>query len=179
MAGLAIQLPAHESQAAFNVERWTEVLNDPFFSTLEQRIETDRHGSIIMTPPPSFSHSYKGSWIIEKLTQLLPDGKAIHEVPISTSDGVRVADVAWLSNEQLSAAQVTPILLQAPSICVEVLSPRNTPREMEDKMALYFDAGAREVWLCEEDGKLRFFSATNEEEEQSILAPGFPLSIQE
>lgn len=176
---LAIQLPAHKNQTAFNLGRWAEILDDPFYATLEQRIETDRHGSIIMSPPPSFSHNFKGSRMIEYLADLLRDGRAIHEVPISTSDGVRVADVAWLSHDQLEKARESAVLPEAPAICVEVLSPRNTEREMEEKMALYFDAGATEVWLCEENGTLRFFSAVGVEEKASPLAPDFPTAIPE
>jgi Uma2 family endonuclease len=47
---------------------------------------------------------------------------------------------------------------RAPEICVEVLSPGNTEAEIQEKMALYFDAGAREVWLCERSGAMSFFS---------------------
>jgi Uma2 family endonuclease len=177
MATLAIQLPAHQDQTAFNLECWSEILADPFYSRLEQRIETDRHGHIIMTPPPSFSHGQKGFRIAKLLEATLRSGQASVEVPISTSDGVRAADVAWLSDTQLAEAQKTNILLTAPEICVEVLSPRNTEKEMSEKMALYFDAGATEVWLCDDDGTLRFFSAPEIQIAISNLAPEFPLSI--
>jgi len=177
MAELAIQLPAHQDQTAFNLERWSEILADPFYVRLEQRIETDRHGLIIMTPPPSFSHGQKGYRIAKLLEASLQGGQASVEVPISTSDGVRAADVAWLSDTQLAKAKKTNILLTAPEICVEVLSPRNTEKEMQEKMALYFDAGATEVWLCDDDGSLRFFTAPETSVQQSLLAPDFPKSL--
>ena len=174
MAHLAIHLPAHPDQTTFNLERWAEIQNDPFFLSLEQRIETDRHGQVIMTPPPSFSHSFKGSKLIRLLNQHLSDGQALHAIPISTYDGVRVADVAWLSSSHLSEARQENILLSAPDICIEVLSPRNSKAEMLEKMALYFHAGAKEVWLCQDDGALEFFTATDHSSPQSILAPAFP-----
>jgi len=37
-------------------------------------------------------------------------------------------------------------LHDAPALAVEVIAPRNTAREMEKKLALYFQHGAREVW---------------------------------
>lgn len=40
----------------------------------------------------------------------------------------------------------------APDLCVEVLSPRNTSAEMAEKVAAYLAAGAREVWLVDEQG---------------------------
>ncbi len=177
MEALAIQLPAHGEQTAFNLERWEELLADPFYSQLEQRIETDRHGNIIMSPPPAFSHGHKGFRIAKLMESLISGGSASVEVPISTSDGVRAADVAWLTDDQLAAAKETNVLTSAPDICVEVISPRNSEAEMREKMALYFDAGASEVWLCDEDGSLRFFSASGSQMEASSLVPDFPAGI--
>ena len=56
MAALTIQLPVQKDQTAFNLRRWAEVLADPELARFVGRIETDRHGKIIMGPPPSFAH---------------------------------------------------------------------------------------------------------------------------
>ena len=48
------------------------------------------------------------------------------------------------------------MLERAPEICVEVLSPSNSEPEMNEKRALYFEAGAHEVWICDLDGKMEF-----------------------
>jgi Uma2 family endonuclease len=50
-------------------------------------------------------------------------------------------------------------LQPAPPICVEIVSPSNTATQMEEKRALYFASGAKEVWVCERDGKMRFFDS--------------------
>lgn len=47
---------------------------------------------------------------------------------------------------------------------------------MTEKRALYFAAGAKEVWLCDENGEMRFFNA-QQQLEQSQLVPAFPLII--
>lgn len=174
MGKLAIQLPAHEDQAAFNLERWEELVCDPFYSRLEQRIETDRHGNIIISPPPAFSHGRRGYQIAKLMEGHAERGASSVVVPISTSDGVRAADVAWLTDSQLAAAKNMSVLLTAPAICVEVISPRNSETEMLEKMTLYFDAGASEVWLCDEDGTMRFFSAPDRQVAASVLIPDFP-----
>jgi hypothetical protein len=44
------------------------------------------------------------------------------------------------------------------------------------KKALYFEKGAREFWICGEDGRMKFFSLAGEIE-ASALCPGFPLNI--
>lgn len=37
---------------AFNTARWEELLADPVLAALDHRIETDRYGHILMSPPP-------------------------------------------------------------------------------------------------------------------------------
>jgi hypothetical protein len=56
MATLTIQLPRHQTQTSFNLRRWNELLADARLTKFEGRIETDRHGHILMTPPPAPSH---------------------------------------------------------------------------------------------------------------------------
>ncbi|MFT5468325.1 MAG: Uma2 family endonuclease [Verrucomicrobiales bacterium] len=53
---MALQIPAHENQTEFNLKRWDEVLVDPRLSRIEGRVETDRHGNIVVMLPPGFSH---------------------------------------------------------------------------------------------------------------------------
>ena len=61
---------------------------------------------------------------------------------------------------------------RAPEICVEVLSPSNSKPEMEEKRALFFEAGAQEVWICGFDGKMEFYTA--DLSAASRLCPMFP-----
>jgi Uma2 family endonuclease len=39
---------------------------------------------------------------------------------------------------------------------VEIISPSNTREEMIDKVALFLEAGAKEVWLVTEDGQVTY-----------------------
>jgi hypothetical protein len=67
---------------------------------------------------------------------------------------------------------------QAPEICVEVLSPGNTQSEIEEKMALYFDAGAKEVWVCTGSGAMRFYElAKSQPMKNSRLCVKFPKQV--
>jgi Uma2 family endonuclease len=160
----------------FNLRIWEQLLADPVLAKIEGRIETDRHGRIIMTPPPGPSHGSKQAEISYVLRVLL-SGRVVTECPISTSDGVRAADVAWFSDLRYARAFDRRCFLEAPEICVEVISPGNTKAEMEEKMALYFDAGAIEVWFCDEDGRMRFHSP-QQSLEKSLLCPDFPAMIE-
>jgi len=54
---LRIQLQRSENQTAFNLKRWRELLADPELGRLPYRVETDRHGHILMSPPPAPAHA--------------------------------------------------------------------------------------------------------------------------
>ena len=178
MSNLAIQLPAYEDQTERNLQRWEELLADPFYATLNHRIETDRHGHILMTPPPGNSHSTRQSEISFLLRTLLPLGKTQVEAPVSTSDGVKGCDVTWASLARYEEIYDPRAHRGAPEICIEVLSPSNTREEMSDKKALYFDTGAKEVWFCHEDGRMEFhLDANRPAQDGSLLCPEFPGTI--
>jgi Uma2 family endonuclease len=177
MSRLTIELPSHREQNAFNLRRWEEVLADPDLAKVEGRVETDRHGQIIMSPPASARHGSFQSRIARRLWDLMPSGEVLTECPISTADGVRAADVAWASEQTMRELGNRSCFPLCPEICVEVLSPRNTVKEIDEKKALYFDAGAREVWVCQMSG-LNFFAAPGAAARKtSAVCPKFPQRI--
>src|SRR5947207_4353308 len=157
MATLTLELPPQKAQTVFNLRRWAELLADPELTKFEGRIETDRHGHIIMSPPPAPSHGSFQLEIGHLLRSLISRGRVLTECPISTADGVKAADVAWASLQCMRQLGNQVCFPTAPEICVEVLSPSNTEAEIREKMALYFDAGASEVWIGAESGTISFF----------------------
>jgi hypothetical protein len=56
MGNLTIELPPRQGQTRFNLRRWGELVADPELARIEGRVETDRYGNIIMSPPPAPSH---------------------------------------------------------------------------------------------------------------------------
>ncbi len=157
---------------------WQQVCEDKSLADLPYKIELNQWGQIVMSPADIQHSSFQGE-IIRWLNQLLPHGRAIPECAVETVEKTKVPDVAWISperQEQLRGHASCPI---APEICVEVLSPSNPAAEMlggpgrPGKRELYFKAGAGEVWLCDEKGRMRFFNQQGEMS-QSGLCPGFP-----
>jgi len=178
MATLTIELPTQREQTAFNLRRWSELLSDPELAKIEGRIETDRHGHIIMSPPPAPSHGSYQSEISHLLRETMSEGRVISECPISTADGVKAADVAWASPECMRNLGNRACFPAAPDVCIEVLSPSNTQAEIEEKMALYFDAGAKEVWVCSRSGMMRFYELGKVRPLKiSRLCPAFPKQV--
>jgi Uma2 family endonuclease len=175
---LVIELPSRDEQMTFNRRRWSELCADSQLAKWPGKVETNAHGQLLMSPPPSGIHSSRQGEITFLLRSLL-GGRALPECPISTVDGVRSADVGWYSEARFSEVQGQNAFEIAPEICVEILSPSNTPSEMREKRHLYFEAGAREVWLCDERGLLAFFASQNASEPlpTSPLCPAFPSHV--
>lgn len=178
MATLTIELPPQHEQTAFNLRRWSELLEDRELAKIEGRIETDRYGHIIISPPPAPSHGSYQSEIVHLLRESFSHGRVISECPISTADGVKAADVTWASPECMRNLGNRACFPIAAEICVEVLSPGNTQAEIEEKMALYFDAGAKEVWVCTRQGAMRFYEhGTTRPIRSSRLCSEFPKQV--
>src|SRR5262249_53436271 len=132
----------------------------------------------IMSPPPNPTHGGFQARIASLLDQYLTTGRVLTECPISTADGVKAADVAWASDKLIQKLGQKICFTQAPEICIEVVSPGNTELEIQEKMALYFDAGAKEVWICSKVGALTFFGKGSRPLQASQLCSGFPKRIQ-
>jgi Uma2 family endonuclease len=155
---------------------WLEVCEHPDLQNLPFKIELDETGKIVMSPTKVYHSIYQGE-IVRLLFVSSHAGKAMVECAIATRKGTKVADVAWASPERLAIIQPEIECSIAPELCVEVLSSTNTRKEMRAKRQLYFEKGALEVWICDEDGKLTFFNPGGELE-HSVLFPDFPARIE-
>ncbi|MGK0184313.1 MAG: Uma2 family endonuclease [Verrucomicrobiales bacterium] len=168
------------NQTEFNLAVWKRLLADPALAALDYRIETDVHGQMIMSPPPAPAHGGFQSEIARILGNWNSTGRVLTECPISTSEGVKAADVAWCSKEIWEEAKHEVCFVRCPEICVEVLSPSNTKGEIEEKKRLYFEAGAREFWTCSGDGTMHFFYAGSASTvaDASLVYPDFPTKVE-
>src|SRR5215471_9141901 len=109
-----------KDQTSFNLAVWQRVLADSSLARVPHRIETDRYGQIVMSPPPAPEHGEAQFGIGERLHRLLPTGHVITECPVSTSEGVKLVDVAWISKARRKAQRGRICFTKAPEICVEV-----------------------------------------------------------
>jgi len=154
---------------------WQEVCDNPLFENLPFKVETNRWGHIEMTPA-SNEHGLYQARIIEWLAKLNTQGHALAECSIQTSGGVKVADVAWGTAGFFQRNGRANPYLESPEAVVEILSPSNTIAEMEEKRELYFARGAKEFWVCGQDGTMRFFNNRGELS-KSALVTAFPRKI--
>jgi len=136
--------------------QWQDVLADKSLQNLPYKIELNNKGNIEMSPA-SLLHSYlqgEISWILRNTLQ----GNIFTELAIQTSSGVRVPDVAWGSYDFIKKHRGELFASSAPEICVEIISPSNSSQEMIEKIHLFIEAGAEEVWLVTESGHISFYN---------------------
>ena len=127
------------------VVRYRDLCTDPAYNRVPGKIEIDLWGRLVMTPP-SFYHGRVQGRVIRAL-QAIAGGEVMGETPVATAAGLFVADAAWASDAFVRAHIHEVALGTAPEICVEVVSPSNSRKEIDEKTAAYLAAGAHEVWL--------------------------------
>ncbi len=148
---------------------WREVVEHPSLKDLPFKIETNEWGKIMMTPA-SYAHGVYQGRIYGWLERHGERGIASTECPVETSKGTRVADVAWASTAFLKKHGIRKLALpESPEVVVEIASPSNSAAELEEKRLLYFEKGAKEFWLCDEDGHMRFFNPKGELERSELF----------
>lgn len=147
--------------------RWRDLLKQ---SGLPERFELDEFGELTEMNPPTTPHQ-RIVYALQKQIEAALGGEPLSDVGVLTSIGVRMPDVSWQAQWN-NKDPVTP----APTLCVEVQSPENTRREIEEKTAAYLAAGAEEVILVELSGRIRFFDAQGERDASRFgLVPALPL----
>jgi len=158
-------------------ERWDQIVKQ--FEHVDLNgwlLETNEHGEILMGPPPEGVHQDRGITIVQLLNAYFPDHKVLYEKPVVTDLGVKDPDVVLIAPDQIEQALGPKAMLNPPPICVEILSPSNTPGEIEQKRDAYLRAGAKEAWICDRDNRMTFFNRTGQLD-RSELCSEFPREL--
>lgn len=149
--------------------KWQELIENPFFRDMPYKIELNKFGQILMSPA-SNRHGIIQFNTGNKILEKTGGGIIVIECSILTSEGVRVADVAWLSDEFYAEFGERTPYPKAPGICVEIKSPGNSKAEMEEKIRLYLEKGALEVWIIDESAKINFYTHTGKMKNSKLAA---------
>ena len=146
---------------------WSEVINNPLLQNLPFKIELNKFGKLLMSPA-SNNHGMLQGQLAAALVNKHPGGKVITECSIRTSDGVKVADVTWASNEFITEFGYTTPYPKAPELCVEIVSPSNSQEEIVGKIELYLAKGAQEVWVVYENQRMDVFNHAGQIEKSPL-----------
>ena len=139
--------------------KWQELIENPFFRDLPYKIELNKFGQILMSPA-SNRHGILQNKVARAIENQKQSGVIVTECSILTDEGVRVADAAWLSDGFYAEFGEKTPYPKAPEIRVEVKSPGNSKAEMEEKIRLYLEKSALEVWIIDESAKINFHTHT-------------------
>lgn len=154
---------------------WNQVVDHPQLQDLPFKIELNEWGNIVMSPASNL-HGNLQVRIAMKIMLLLNKGEVSAEVSILTARNVKVADVAWASDEFIAEHGFATPYAVAPELCVEIASPGNSAGELTEKKELYLAKGAQEVWFCRENGEMEFFTSAGRIA-ASKICPRFPANI--
>jgi Uma2 family endonuclease len=124
--------------------RYRALCDDPCYANIPGKIELDAWGRMVMSPASNY-HSALQALLVGKLAVL--GRRAFVEASVVTSAGVLVADVAWASDDFMRVRGFETPYTRAPELCIEVVSPSNSRKELREKVAAYLEAGAVEVWI--------------------------------
>src|SRR6266478_4294015 len=156
---------------------WREVLQDP---DAPERCELDEFGELRVNPPPSFRHQRIVAAFVRQIEAKL--GGEAGSYALWTPGGIRFPDICWArSFDDLARAGGSDPLMAMPPLCVEVLSPGNKRKDINEKVEAYLQAGVEEVILVETNARIRFFTSSGEQNSSKfglelIVPPGtYPL----
>ncbi len=138
---------------------WDEIINDPSLRDLPYKIETNKFGQILRSPATN-KHGMLQFEVGYQIDRKKRTGTIITRCSIETSDGIKVADVAWASDTFIAEYGDATPYPKAPEICVEVISLSNSKQEFKHKTELYLAKGALEVWGVKSKKETTFYTHT-------------------
>jgi Uma2 family endonuclease len=131
-------------------------LPDPIDGSKQELVR----GKVVAMPGPGLEHGEVQVNIATLLKTFLranPLGRVFTESGVVTDrkpDTVRGPDVSYYSKERLPLdKRVVAYHDQPPDLCVEIVSPSNTKKELRAKIKEYFFAGVRMVWIADPEDR--------------------------
>lgn len=117
-------------------------------------------GELIVMSPGKGRYGAIGARIVRALGNFV-EANGLGEVFDSSTgyvlsrapDTVREPDVSFVCAARLAQQNLDAFLEGAPDLAVEILSPGNTEMEMHQKMADYWNAGCRVIWIVDPSRK--------------------------
>ena len=109
----------------------------------------------VREPPPGSEHGIVQSKLLYFLSSFVVPRRLGVLGPHSgwwleiNPDTICAPDVWFISAERFRPEDMPPYPRGAPDLVVEVLSPSNRKKAMDEKVALYLGAGARLVWCVD------------------------------
>jgi Uma2 family endonuclease len=112
-------------------------------------------GKIVRYMPTGISHGIVAAKVVRSLGSFVNENKLGIVLAAETGfyifqtpDTVRAPDAAFIGNEKLAKYGITEKFFpDAPDLAVEVVSPSDRKKEIEDKIKDYLTAGVSIIWV--------------------------------
>jgi Uma2 family endonuclease len=144
-------------------------------------------GELITVSPGMFLHNYVRDRLLRLLAAFVEErrlGTVVSEQSFHLfGNTVRVPDVAFVRSGRVLPPDKLPE--GAPDLAIEVISPSNTLREMEQRVSDFFAAGSTRVWLVDPEVQEVYVHGLggvvrrrgDETLEEPELLPGFSVKV--
>jgi Uma2 family endonuclease len=122
------------------------------------------HGEVVFVPPPKWRHQVLQDRIAALLRERLgTSGVVMCEMAFQAASEFEVwqADVGYVRNDRAAEVDPSQYLSGAPDLVVEVLSPRNTADEIDDRRLICMSNGCKSFWVVND--RLKIISVTEGE----------------
>jgi Uma2 family endonuclease len=153
------------------------------------------NGELVMSPAGTYGHGDIIAWLSAKLTIFIRE----HKLGVvfdgqsgfwMKSGNLRSPDISFLCSERVRSLNPKPkgFLQGAPDLAIEVLSPSDTVKDVTEKLADYFESGAKLVWVVNPDNKtLLVYHGTTPDRllksgdsiDGETIVPGFQMPVDE
>jgi ABC-type multidrug transport system ATPase subunit len=126
--------------------------------TYLKSINMQSNDELLPGVPDSRVGSYAGG-VAEILLKHMKAGQLVFNIPIETTDEIKVIDVGWVSNERIKTMRTRPAWSAAPDISVSIVSLRKSEEQIGKDNMMLLSLGAREVWTVYNDGKITRYTS--------------------
>ncbi len=152
---------------------WREIIRNPALRNLPFKLETNRFGQIVLSPATNQQGALRFK-VANEIRRCKRGGGVTLSCSVRTSDGVRVADAAWVSRKFIAEFGGLTPYPKAPEICVEIVLSGTSKQAIEHKLELYLAKGAQEVWVVNDKEEVTIHTHAGKLK-TSKLAPKFKL----
>ncbi|MBI3683641.1 MAG: Uma2 family endonuclease [Acidobacteria bacterium] len=148
------------------------------------------HGELVLMPPQDFEHESAKSEVTVALAFFLQNRRHLGWVypetgAILDEDSWRKPDVCFIRQERLVKLGPKSRIEKAPDLCVEVVSPSNSQRQIAEKVRHYRSTGATAVWVLYPNSQEIHVITKDRDQwlgpedslEQPDLLPGFSVPV--
>jgi Uma2 family endonuclease len=151
------QTPYNRAKETFAVGTTTRLMRVEEFRQLPETgpfYYELHYGELVQVTRPKYKH-FEIQRRLRRLLEAAAGQTGMIEIEVAyralPEHELRVADVAYVSQERWQQVDPNDNLHGAPDLVIEVLSPSNTVAEIYDKEKLCLEHGCREFWVVDPD----------------------------